>query len=29
MVHTYVPIKELGVRYNLYRSAGDNHKRGE
>ena len=29
MEHTYVPIKELGVSYNLYRSAGDNHKRGE
>ena len=24
MEHTYVPIKELGVSYNLYRSAGDN-----
>ena len=25
----YVPIKELGVSYNLYRRVGENHKRGE
>ena len=27
--NTYVPIKELGVSYNLYRRVGENHKRGE
>ena len=29
MEHTYVPMKELGISYNLYRRVGENHKRGE